>query len=113
MKHILLLVLLLPALATSQETRTRVIDVGPGHAFITKMPGSHYMVFDAGLVGRSAHIIAQMKELMGTDTVVDLMVISHTDSDHLGAVPAILGAFEVRTVLRAGLIRCNPDVNCR
>jgi competence protein ComEC len=50
---------------------------------------------------------------MGTDRVIDLMVISHTDSDHVGAVPAILDEFEVRTVLRTGLIRCNPGATCR
>lgn len=84
MKLTLLLVLLLPAFALTQEVRTRVIDVGPGHASITKMPGPYYMVFDAGLVTRSDHIVAQMREIMGTDRVIDLLVISHTDSDHLG-----------------------------
>ncbi len=83
MRIVALSLLLLAALPLAQEVRTRVIDVGPGHASITKMPGPHYMVFDAGLVSRSDHIVAQMKELMGTDRVIDLLVISHTDSDHL------------------------------
>ena len=113
MKRAILLALLLPAFVAAQEVKTRVIDVGPGHASITKMPGPHYMVFDAGLVTRSDHIIAQMKELMGTDRTIDLLVISHTDSDHLGAIPAIFDAFEVRTVLRAGLERCNVNQTCR
>ena len=113
MKRILLLALLLPAFALAQEVRTRVIDVGPGHASITKMPGPHYMVFDAGLVTRSDYIVTQMKELMGTDRVIDLLIISHTDSDHLGAIPAIFDAFEVRTVLRSGLVRCDVNPGCR
>ncbi len=113
MKRTILLALLLPAFALAQEVRTRVIDVGPGHASITKMPGPHYMVFDAGLVTRSDHIVAQMKELMGTDRVIDLLVISHTDSDHLGAIPAIFDAFEVRTVLRSGFVRCDTNPGCR
>ncbi len=113
MKRAILLALLLPAFVAAQEVRTRVIDVGAGHASITKMPGPHYMVFDASLVTRSDHIIAQMKELMGTDRTIDLLVISHTDSDHLGAIPAIFDAFEVRTVLRAGLERCNVNQTCR
>ena len=113
MKLTLLLVALLPAFALAQEVRTRVIDVGPGHASITKMPGPHYMVFDAGLVSRSDHIVSQMKELMGADRVIDLLVISHTDSDHLGAVPAIFDGFEVRTVLRSGLVRCDVNQGCR
>lgn len=71
------------------------------------------MVFDAGLVTRSDHIVAQMKEIMGTDRVIDLLVISHTDSDHLGAIPAIFNEFEVRTVLRSGLVRCPPNQGCR
>ncbi len=113
MKRTILLAMLLPAIALAQEVRTRIIDVGPGHASITKMPGPHYMVFDAGLVTRSDHIVAQMKELMGTDRVIDLLVISHTDSDHLGAIPAIFDAFEVRTVLRSGFVRCDANPGCR
>ena len=113
MKRIMLLALLLPTFVAAQEVRIRVIDVGPGHASITKMPGPHYMVFDAGLVSRSDHIVAQMKELMGTDRVIDLLVISHTDSDHLGAIPAIFDEFEVRTVLRSGLVRCADNQTCR
>ena len=113
MKRILLLALLLPALVAAQEVRTRVIDVGPGHASITKMPGPHYMVFDAGLVTRSDHIVAQMKDVMGTDRVIDLLVISHTDSDPLGAIPAIFDAFEVKIVLRTGLERCADNQACR
>ncbi len=113
MKKMMLVLLLLPAFVAAQEVRTRVIDVGPGHASITKMPGPHYMVFDAGLVTRSDHIVAQMKDVMGTDRVIDLLVISHTDSDHLGAITAIFNAFEVRTVLRTGLERCADNQACR
>ena len=112
MRRTVLLVLLLPALAMSQEVITRIIDVGAGHASITKMPGPHYMMFDAGLVGRSEHIIAQMKEIMGADRVIDLMILSHTDADHLGAVPKILEVFDARIVLRAGLFRCGTTDDC-
>jgi beta-lactamase superfamily II metal-dependent hydrolase len=112
MRRILLLTVLLPALVTAQEVRTRIIDVGAGHASITKMPGPHYMVFDAGLSGRANHIIAQMRALMGTDNVVDLLVISHSDRDHLAAADEIIGAFDVKMVLRTGLERCAEDRSC-
>ncbi len=58
------------------------------------------------------HIVAQIQELIDGDEVIDLMVLSHTDSDHVGAVPAILDAFDVRIVLRAGLFRCDADDDC-
>lgn len=41
--------------------------------------------------------------LPGSEDGVDLLVLSHTDQDHLGAVPLILGEHEVDRVLRTGM----------
>jgi len=37
-------------------------------------------------------------------SVIDLLVVSHPDADHLGGVPAVLRNFKVRAVLDNGLI---------
>lgn len=84
----------------------RVIDVGAGHAAVVRMPGDHYMVYDAGHWsggGRAAFegVAAVVPE--GED--IDLMVLSHSDSDHLAAVDEILDAYDVKKIIRSGLER--------
>lgn len=64
------------------------------------------MVYDAG------HWTGQrcrdaVVEVVAGDAI-DLLVLSHPDSDHLGQVDDILAAFEVRQIIRTGFER--PDV---
>ena len=80
----------------------RVIDVGNGHAAVISMPGGYYMVYDTGL-GKTT--------LKGVQTVVpegediDLMILSHTDADHIGGVDEILEQYSVKTIIWPGLPR--------
>jgi competence protein ComEC len=83
----------------------RVIDTGAGLATITRMPGDYYMVYDAG------HWHGKQETMDGIDSVIsdneeiDLLVISHSDADHLSAVPEILNEYEVKKIIRGGLER--------
>lgn len=89
------------------DVYVRVIDVGQGHSAIAKMPGGQLMVFDAGdykSSGRKA-TIEGIKDVAGSIRTIDLLVLSHSDADHLGAVEEIFKNFEVKTVLRGGLER--------
>ena len=80
----------------------RVIDSGSGLATITRMSGGHYMVYDAGHWNGKDETMQGIKDVMGTDTTIDLMVISHSDSDHLKAVPDILSKYTVRGNVKDG-----------
>lgn len=85
----------------------RVIDVGQGHSAVVRAPGNRIMVFDAGdykSEGRKA-TIEGIKEVAAGVNAIDLLVLSHSDSDHLGAVKEIFDNFAVATVLRGGLER--------
>jgi competence protein ComEC len=43
-----------------------------------------------------------VREILGTNTRIDLMVVNHTDADHLGQADDILGQYDVRRIIRTG-----------
>lgn len=98
---------LLLALATVQgvqpgpdDVYVRVVDVGAGLCTITKVPGGGYLVYDAGHWSNQACLNAA-REIVEGD-VIDLLIISHSDGDHLGNAAAILEEFEVRRIITTG-----------
>jgi len=95
--------------AVEDQLEVRVLDVGPGLACIAKIPGegnkSHYFVYDAGHWNTDNYVLSALEDMMGDDEVVDLMVLSHSDSDHLGAVDEICDSFTVKRVIRSGMKR--------
>ena len=83
----------------------RVIDVGAGHAAVVQMPGCFYMLYDAGNFaddGKSA--LAGVRSVIPKDEAIDLMILSHSDADHIGGVDKILQDYPVRTIIRSGYI---------
>ena len=84
----------------------RVVDVGAGLCCVVKIPGSdgdHFMIYDAGNYddkGNSA--MKAIREIIPAGSDVDLLVLSHTDSDHLGAVPKICTEYVVKKIVRNG-----------
>lgn len=78
----------------------RIVDVGPGLCTLTRVPPGQYMVYDAGhWVGRRC-IEAARAFVSGGD--IHLMIISHSDSDHLGDAEDILGEFRVHRFIHTG-----------
>ncbi len=84
----------------------RVIDVGAGHAAVVRMPGDHYMVYDAGhWSGGGRTAFEGVAAVIPEGENIDLMVLSHSDADHLAAVDEILDAYDVKKIIRSGLER--------
>ena len=71
----------------------RVIDGGAGHAAVIAKPGGFYMVYDAGLSDKRE--LAGVRSVIPEDEEIDLMILSHTDADHLRGVDEILEAYTV------------------
>jgi beta-lactamase superfamily II metal-dependent hydrolase len=78
----------------------RIVDVGPGLCAVIRAPGDHFMVYETGH-WQGQHCIATVRELVTTDTI-DLLVLSHSDADHLGDAARILEENTVRLTLLAG-----------
>ncbi len=84
----------------------RVVDVGAGLCVVVKMQGGHYMIYDAGNYNDSgAKAFKAISEIIPEGEEVDLLVLSHSDADHLGAVDEICDAYSVKKILRTGFKR--------
>jgi competence protein ComEC len=83
----------------------RVVDAGPGLCTVTRMPGNHFMVYDAGHWDFDAVCLRAVQEIVPSGEPIDLLVLSHSDSDHLAAVDEIFDHFTVDRVIRSGNTR--------
>ncbi len=96
----------LPLAASAQLTPgpndvyVRVVDGGAGLCTVTAIPGPFYMVYDAGH-WQGTHCLNAVRQIVDGDEI-DLMVISHTDADHLGQADEILDEFFVYQIVRVG-----------
>jgi competence protein ComEC len=82
----------------------RVLDVGPGLATLIKLPQNKFVIYDAG--GNSeTNTLAQIKEYIPAGSDIELMVISHTDEDHLMAAGKVIQDYKVKKVLWPGYER--------
>ncbi len=90
----------------------RVVDSGAALCCVVQMPGNQYMIYDAGNYhGGGTLSYNKIREIIPLGSNIELMVLSHSDSDHLGAVDEICAAYNVRRVLRAGHQRTSGTWN--
>jgi beta-lactamase superfamily II metal-dependent hydrolase len=84
--------------------RVRVVDVGAGLCNLIHLPTNQYIIYDAGhWRGTSGSVtLNQIKEFIPEQSTIELMILSHNDSDHIGAAAAILEAYKVKKVLWTG-----------
>ena len=92
-----------PADRLDTHVLVRVVDVGAGLCVIGRVPGDRYFVYDGGNYDNE-RCGAAADALVG-DRELELMVISHGDSDHLGNVPELIGERGVRVIAWTGDLR--------
>lgn len=106
-KYVILICLLVSTALFAQpgpnDVFIRVIDSGAALCCVVQMPGNQYMIYDAGnYTGGGSLTFDKVQEIIPLDSNIELMVLSHSDSDHLGAVDEICDGYNVRRILRAG-----------
>ncbi|MCB9065473.1 MAG: MBL fold metallo-hydrolase [Chitinophagales bacterium] len=90
-------------LANNTTVEVRVVDVGPGLCNLIKLQNGNYIIYDAGhFRGWGSSTIAQIKEYIPPGSDIELMVLSHTDADHIGAADRVLKEYNVKKVLWTG-----------
>ncbi len=93
-----------------QPLELRALSVGHGNACLVQCPNGRTILFDAGSMenGQAAAsaVMASLSD-MGCDRL-DAILISHTDTDHLNAVPFLLRDLPVRAVL-LNPVGLNPE----
>ena len=91
--------------ALPEETAlVRVLDVGQGLSVVAALPGDYYVVFDAGDKIRGNPVLAGVREIVPDDEDIDLLVLSHPDSDHVNDALSLLNAYRnrIRRIVRTG-----------
>jgi competence protein ComEC len=94
------------------------LDVGEGDAIVIRFPNGDLWVLDAGGLrrtspGKDADVAFDMGEAVVSRYLwhewagnPDRVILSHTDIDHAGGIPALLNNFKIR---RLDYPRCMPD----
>jgi beta-lactamase superfamily II metal-dependent hydrolase len=100
--------LLTAAPAAAQDLYVRVVDVGNGLCVIARAPEGHILLYDAGFSGD--YCGDAVRELGGTRPI-DMVVFSHSDSDHISDGAAILGAQGARLILHPGDARTGDQLD--
>jgi competence protein ComEC len=91
--------------ALQHETNSlfvRVIDVGAGLSCVLKLPDGRHIIYDAGEKNLATNQIAS---LVPRNSDIELLVLSHSDSDHLGATPFICSNYHVKHIIHSGLMK--------
>lgn len=92
---VLCLAVLILRPAVSEDLRLTMVDVGQGTGCTYQTADGHWLVFDTG---PGADTVAQYLRYCGVNTI-DVLVLSHSDSDHIGGAAHILRDFHVRQLL--------------
>lgn len=79
----------------SEDLRLTMVDVGQGTGCTYQTADGHWLVFDTG---PGTDTVAQYLRYCGVNTI-DALVLSHSDSDHIGGAAHILRDFHVRQLL--------------
>lgn len=85
---------LAPGPIMAGELYARVVDVGNALCVVVRAPEGATMLYDAGNY-TGAHCLAAVRDIVGSDDI-DLVVLSHSDADHIGELAAILEAYQGR-----------------
>lgn len=92
---VLCLAVLILRPTVSENLRLTMVDVGQGTGCTYQTADGHWLVFDTG---PGADTVAQYLRYCGVNTI-DALVLSHSDSDHIGGAAHILRDFHVRQLL--------------
>jgi len=77
-------------------------DVGQGDAIFIQTPGHFHILVDGGVDNTVVYKLGQY--LPFYDRQIDLMVLTHPDSDHLTGLIEVLRRYRVKAVLLTGMI---------
>jgi competence protein ComEC len=96
-----LLVWSLVSPANSPELSVTFLDVGQGDAILLEAPGGNQVLIDGG-PGRQI-LGALGRALPFYDRSLDLVILSHADTDHVGGLPLVFERYRVSGLAESGV----------
>jgi len=83
------------------------LDVGQGDAIFIETPGGKQVLIDSGPNKKVLRELA--KQMPFYDRSIDMIIMTHPDSDHIGGFPAILESYTIGIVLESG-VTCKNSI---
>ncbi|WP_047981073.1 ComEC/Rec2 family competence protein [Ornithinibacillus contaminans] len=84
----------------SPKMEVHFINVGQGDSMFIQTPNNKNILIDGGPPKAGKKVVQYLKDL-GIETL-DLIIATHPDRDHIGGLPAVMKAFEVKRILDSG-----------
>lgn len=89
----------------NSKLKVHYVYVGQGDCILIDLPDGKNMIIDSGSdtydSDTSAKVINYIQQnLLGNGEIIDYMILTHPDSDHVYYLPDILDNFEVATIYR-------------
>ena len=72
------------------------LDVGQGDSILIQLPNGQVMLIDGGGAGSANNILSYMRSL--EITTIDYLVATHPHEDHIGGLPSIIEAIDIKAV---------------
>jgi len=83
------------------------LDVGQGDAIFIEAPSGKQVLIDAG---PNKKVLRELsKQMPFYDRSLDLVVITHPDSDHIGGFPELFKTYSIDRVLESGVM-CESEI---
>lgn len=89
------------AQAASDKVKIDFLDVGQGSAILVNAPNGNQALIDGG---PSDAVLAKLGEALPLyDKKIELLILTHPDSDHLSGLVEVLKRYEVGQILETGI----------
>jgi beta-lactamase superfamily II metal-dependent hydrolase len=85
------------ASSAAGNVEVTAIDVGAGLSCLIKLPNNRYIIYDGGNANPA---MTFLKSKVPAGAVIEMLILSHTDADHWGAVAQIINYYKVKKVIR-------------
>lgn len=87
--------------------KAHVLNVGQAECVIVELPDNKLLMYDTGLEENANYIINYVNKNCET-RVIDYLILSHTDADHIGGACKILDRYEIKNIVRP-IVKSNHE----
>ena len=89
------------ALLPDGHLHTHILDIGQGDSILLVSPSGSQIIVDGGPDLSALERIAEYMPFF--DRTIELLVLTHTDLDHIAAFPEILRRYHIERILMTGI----------
>ncbi|MDP2741152.1 MAG: ComEC/Rec2 family competence protein [bacterium] len=94
-------------LSRANNLKIHFLDVGQGDAIFIETPQSHQILIDGG---PDSTVIEKLKSLIPSqDKIIDLVILTHPEKDHMQGLIDVLQRYKVDYILWTGILRQTPE----